>query len=304
MTRRHAIVPFLLAIALAVPASAQTAGQLTFASADEAVKALVAALQSSDGAKLLAVLGAGAEPIVSSGDPVADRAEKEGFLASYATKNALVPGDADTMVLEVGQDQWPLPIPVVRRNGRWFFDGAAGAEEIVYRRIGRNELGAIDVCLGIVAAQEEYASEGRDGQPAGLYAQKVLSDPGRHNGLYWSVAPGESPSPAGPLLAKASAESYTFAAGSATPYHGYVYRMLTAQGSAAPGGAKSYLVDGGMIGGFAFVAYPAEYRQSGVMTFMVGRDGVIYQKDLGPKTAELAREIKDYNPDPSWTPVE
>jgi len=304
MTRRHAIVPFLLAIALAVPASAQTAGQLTFASADEAVKALVAALQSSDGAKLLAVLGAGAEPIVSSGDPVADRAEKEGFLASYAAKNALVPGDADTMVLEVGQDQWPLPIPVVRRNGRWFFDGAAGAEEIVYRRIGRNELGAIDVCLGIVAAQEEYASEGRDGQPAGLYAQKVLSDPGRHNGLYWSVAPGESPSPAGPLLAKASAESYTFAAGSATPYHGYVYRMLTAQGSAAPGGAKSYLVDGGMIGGFAFVAYPAEYRQSGVMTFMVGRDGVIYQKDLGPKTAELAREIKDYNPDPSWTPVE
>jgi len=304
MTRRHAIVPFLLAIALAVPASAQTAGQLTFASADEAVKALVAALQSSDGAKLLAVLGAGAEPIVSSGDPVADRAEKEGFLASYATKNALVPGDADTMVLEVGPDQWPLPIPVVRRNGRWFFDGAAGAEEIVYRRIGRNELGAIDVCLGIVAAQEEYASEGRDGQPAGLYAQKVLSDPGRHNGLYWSVAPGESPSPAGPLLAKASAESYTFAAGSATPYHGYVYRMLTAQGPAAPGGAKSYLVDGGMIGGFAFVAYPAEYRQSGVMTFMVGRDGVIYQKDLGPKTAELAREIKDYNPDPSWTPVE
>ena len=304
MTRRHAIVPFLLAIALAVPASAQTAGQLTFASADEAVKALVAALQSSDGAKLLAVLGAGAEPIVSSGDPVADKAEKEGFLASYATKNALVPGDADTMVLEVGPDQWPLPIPVVRRNGRWFFDGAAGAEEIVYRRIGRNELGAIDVCLGIVAAQEEYASEGRDGQPAGLYAQKVLSDPGRHNGLYWSVAPGESPSPAGPLLAKASAESYTFAAGSATPYHGYVYRMLTAQGSAAPGGAKSYLVDGGMIGGFAFVAYPAEYRQSGVMTFMVGRDGVIYQKDLGPKTAELAREIKDYNPDPSWTPVE
>jgi len=304
MTRRHAIVPFLLAIALAVPASAQTAGQLTFASADEAVKALVAALQSSDGAKLLAVLGAGAEPIVSSGDPVADRAEKEGFLASYAAKNALVPGDADTMVLEVGPDQWPLPIPVVRRNGRWFFDGAAGAEEIVYRRIGRNELGAIDVCLGIVAAQEEYASEGRDGQPAGLYAQKVLSDPGRHNGLYWSVAPGESPSPAGPLLAKASAESYTFAAGSATPYHGYVYRMLTAQGPAAPGGAKSYLVDGGMIGGFAFVAYPAEYRQSGVMTFMVGRDGVIYQKDLGPKTAELAREIKDYNPDPSWTPVE
>ena len=304
MTRRHAIVPFLLAIALAVPASAQTAGQLTFASADEAVKALVAALQSSDGAKLLAVLGAGAEPIVSSGDPVADKAEKEGFLASYAAKNALVPGDADTMVLEVGQDQWPLPIPVVRRNGRWFFDGAAGAEEIVYRRIGRNELGAIDVCLGIVAAQEEYASEGRDGQPAGLYAQKVLSDPGRHNGLYWSVAPGESPSPAGPLLAKASAESYTFAAGSATPYHGYVYRMLTAQGPAAPGGAKSYLVDGGMIGGFAFVAYPAEYRQSGVMTFMVGRDGVIYQKDLGPKTAELAREIKDYNPDPSWTPVE
>jgi len=304
MTTRQAIVPFLLAIALAVPASAQTAGQQTFASADEAVKALVAALEAGEKAGLLAVLGADGEPIVSSGDPVADKAEKAAFLADYATKNTLVPGDADTMVLQVGADEWPLPIPVVRRNGRWFFDAAAGAQEIVYRRIGRNELGAMDVCLGVVAAQQEYASEGRDGQPAGLYAQKLLSDPGRHNGLYWAVAAGEPPSPAGPLLAKASAESYSFTAGKPTPYHGYIYRLLTAQGPAAPGGAKSYLVDGGMIGGFAFVAYPAEYRQSGVMTFIVGADGVLYQKDLGPKTTELARDLKEYNPDSSWTPLD
>jgi hypothetical protein len=304
MTTRHAIVPFLLALAMAVPASAQSADQQTFASADEATKALVGALKAGDNAKVLAILGFGADPVISSGDPVADKAEKDAFLASYAAKNSLVPGDADTMVLQVGLDEWPFPIPVVRRNGRWFFDGPAGAEEIVYRRIGRNELAAIDVCRGAVAAQEEYASEGRDGQPAGLYAQKLISDAGRHNGLYWPDSAGGKPSPAGPLLAKAAAESYTISAGTPTPYHGYVYRLLTAQGPAAPGGAKSYLVDGGMIGGFAFVAYPAEYRRSGVMTFMVGKDGVIYQKDLGPKTAELAKDIKEYNPDPSWTPLD
>ena len=304
MTTRQAIVPFLLAIALAVPASAQIAGQQTFASAGEAVDALVAALKAGDHARLLAVLGSNAEPVISSGDPVADKAEKENFLAAYAEKSALVPGDTDTMVLEVGTDGWPLPIPVVRRNGRWFFDAAAGAEEIVYRRIGRNELAAIEVCRGAVSAQEEYASEGRDGQPVGTYAQKLISDAGRHNGLYWPVAPGQPPSPAGPLLAKASGESYAFAAGTPTPYHGYYYRLLTAQGPAAPGGAKSYLVDGGMVGGFAFLAYPAEYRQSGVMTFLVGADGVVYEKDLGPRTAELAKAMAEYDPDRSWTPVE
>ncbi len=304
MRTRQAIVPFLLAVALAVPASAQTAGQQTFASAEEAVNALVAALKTGDSAKLLAVLGAGADPVISSGDPVADKAEKAAFLADYAAKNALVPDDADTMVLEVGTDEWPLPIPVVRRNGRWFFDTAAGAEEIVYRRIGRNELGAIDVCHGVVAAQQDYAADGHDGQPAGLYAQKLLSDPGRRNGLYWEPAAGEPASPAGPFLAKASAASYVFKPGQSTPYHGYFYRLLTAQGPAAPGGAKSYLVDGGLIGGFALVAFPAEYRQSGVMTFIVGANGVVYQKDLGPKTAELSVEMKEFNPDPTWTVVE
>lgn len=304
MTTRQALIPFLLAIALAVPASAQATGQQTFASAEDAVHALVNALQADDHPKLLAVLGSNAEPVVASGDPVADKAERENFLAAYAAKSALVPADADTMVLEVGLDGWPLPIPVVRRHGRWFFDSAAGAEELVYRRLGRNELDAIDVCRGFVAAQEEYASEGRDGQPAGIYAQKLLSDPGRRNGLYWPVAPGDPPSPAGPLLAKASAENYALGAGTPTPYHGYVYRLLTAQGPAARGGAKSYLVDGGLVGGFALVAFPAEYRQSGVMTFLVGADGVVYEKDLGPRTVELAKGIAEYDPDRSWTPVE
>jgi hypothetical protein len=253
--------------------------------------------------KLVTLLGPGSEPVVSSGDEVADRAETEGFLAAYAQKHSLVPDDADTMVLQVGADEWPLPIPIVKQKGRWYWDGGAVAEELVYRRIGRNELDAIETCRGVVAAQQEYASEGRDGQPAGMYAQKLISDTGRRNGLYWPVGAGETPSPAGPMLAKASAENYSYS-GKPTPYHGYFYRLLTAQGPAAPGGAKSYLVDGGMVGGFGLIAYPAEYRVSGVMTFLVGRDGVIYQKDLGPKTAELAQQVKEYNPDASWAPAE
>jgi hypothetical protein len=303
MTTRHAIVPFLLSCALVLPAAAQAAGQPTFASAAEAVQALISAAKARDSARLVALLGPGSEPLVSSGDAVADRAETDGFLAAYAEVNSLVPSDADSMILQVGKDEWPLPIPIVRKNGRWFWDGAAGAEELVYRRIGRNELDAIEACRGIVAAQEEYASESRDGQPAGTYAPKFISDTGRRNGLYWPIGAGETPSPAGPLLAKASAENYAIS-GKPTPYRGYYYRLLMGQGPAAPGGAKSYLVDGGLVGGFGLIAYPAEYRQSGVMTFLVGEDGVIYQKDLGPKTAELAEEIKDYNPDPSWTPVE
>ncbi|MCU0225473.1 MAG: DUF2950 domain-containing protein [Acidobacteria bacterium] len=303
MTTRHAIVPLLLACTLALPAAAQAAGQPTFSSAEEAVQALIAAAKAGDSAKLVTLLGPGSEPLISSGDAVADKAEKTGFLAAYAEKNSLVPGDADSMILQTGADQWPLPIPIVKKNGRWFWDGAAGAEEIVYRRIGRNELDAMEACRGVVEAQREYASEGRDGQPAGTYAAKLISDTGRRNGLYWPVGTGEAPSPAGPLLAKASAENYSIS-GQATPYHGYYYRMLAAQGPAAPGGAKSYLVDGGMVGGFGLIAYPAEYRVSGVMTFLVGEDGVIYQKDLGPKTAELARQIKEYNPDSSWAPAE
>lgn len=303
MTTRHTIVPFLLALALALPAAAQAPGQPTFASAEEAVQALIGAAKARDTATLVTLLGPGSEPIVSSGDAVADRSETEGFLSAYAQKHSLAPGDADTMVLQVGTDEWPLPIPIVKKNGRWYWDGGTAAEEIVYRRIGRNELNAMEACRGVVEAQHEYAAEGRDGQPAGMYAQKLISDAGRRNGLYWPVGPDESPSPAGPLLAKAASENYAYA-GTPTPYHGYFYRLLTAQGPDAPGGAKSYLVEGGLVGGFALVAYPAEYRQSGVMTFLVGQDGVIYEKDLGPKTAELAQQIKDYNPDSSWTPAE
>jgi len=303
MTTRHALALLLLSIILVAPAQAQAPGQPTFGSAEEAVQALIAALKAGDDGKLLDLLGPGAEPVVSSGDAVADRAEKSQFLADYAERGELVPADGDAMVLEVGADHWPVPIPVVRKNGRWYWDGAAGAEEIVYRRIGANELGAIDVCRGIVGAQHEYTAEGRDGQPAGAYAQKLISDVGRHNGLYWPVSPGEPPSPAGPLLAKASAENYGIT-GKPTPYHGYIYRLLYAQGPAAAGGARSYLVDGRLTGGFGLVAFPAEYRESGVMTFLVGKDGVVYERDLGPKTGELAREMKEYNPDSAWERVE
>ncbi|MCU0231261.1 MAG: DUF2950 domain-containing protein [Acidobacteria bacterium] len=303
MTRRHAIVPFLLALALALPVAAQAPGQPTFATAEEAVQALIAAAKVRDIPKLVSLLGPGSEPIVSSGDAVSDRAETEGFLAAYAQKHSLVADDADTMLLQVGEDEWPLPIPIVKKGGRWHWDGGAVAEELVFRRIGRNELDTMEACRGVVEAQREYASEGRDGQPAGMYASKLISDTGRRNGLYWPVGAGETPSPAGPLLAKAAAENYSVT-GQATPYHGYYYRLLTAQGPAAPGGAKSYLVEGGLVGGFGLIAYPAEYRQSGVMTFLVGADGVIYEKDLGPKTAELARQINEYNPDSSWAPAE
>jgi hypothetical protein len=267
-----------------------------------AVRALVAAAQSNDIARLQAIFGAGSDELVESGDPVADKRDRANFVKAYYAKHILLDDGADRRLLAVGVRSFQLPTPIVRRDGRWAFDGAAGAEELVDIRIGRNELDAIAVCKGIVDAENDYASMSSDTHAAKTYAAKLMSDPGRRNGLYWEAQSGEPSSPAGPFLAQAAEEGHPVGTGS--PYHGYHYHLLTAQGPGAPGGAKSYLVDGALTGGFAAVAWPAQYRASGVMTFIVGQDGVVYQKDLGDDTQRLAQSLAAYDPDSSWTPAE
>jgi hypothetical protein len=196
-----------------------------------------------------------------------------------------------------------MPIPIVKRDGKWAFDGEAGIDELIYRRVGANELGAIDTCRGLVAAQIEYASEGRDGDPPGIYALKLLSDEGLHNGLYWPTAEGEPPSPAGPFVAGAAGEGYRRGAGATEPYHGYYYRLLYAQGPNANGGAREYFKDGLLTEGFAIIAWPADYGASGVMTFIVNQDGVVFQKDLGEDTATAVQAIQAFDPDSSWVAI-
>jgi hypothetical protein len=280
-------------------AHAQANGQKTFSSPKRAVDTFITALREGNTSTLLAILGPGTEEIISSSDHVADKAARDQFLASYDLKHSLAELAPQQLSLNVGKDGWPFPVPLTSVNNEWYWDGAAGKQEILYRRIGNNELAAIDVCKGAVAAQRDYAADGHDGQPAGIYAQRLMSEPGKEDGLYWQVNEGEKPSPAGPLLAQASSEGYA-ASGKHSPYHGYYYRLLKAQGPNAKGGAKSYLVNGSMTSGFAFVAYPADYRSSGVMTFLVSGDGTIYQKDLGENTSDLARQMTEYNPDKSW----
>jgi hypothetical protein len=278
----------------------------TFATPEAAVDALVDAARSHDVDALLVVLGDAAEPLVSSGDDVADAAARERFVAQYDEAHDLVADGDSKYTLELGDDRWPMPMPLVEEGGRWSFDVDSGIDELVYRRIGHNEIGAIESCRGIVDAQKDYASEGHDGLPAGIYAQKLVSDPGKHNGLYWQSSPDERASPIGPFIASAAAEGYggRSNAEGPRPYHGYIYRLLTAQGPHADGGARTYLKDGQLSGGFAVIAYPVEYRQSGVETFMINQDGVLYQKDLGPKTAEVAAAIKTFDPDKTWARVD
>jgi len=298
---------FFLALGcvICVGNNASAADQKTFASPEEAAQALAAAAKDENQDEMLAVLGDEGKELVYSGDPVQDKRGMEQFVKAFGTKHQLVKQDSNTQILHVGKSDWPLPIPIVNDGGKWKFDTAAGKQELLYRRIGHNELGAIDACRGYIAAQKDYAADGHDGLPAGIYARKLTSDPGKQNGLYWETGEGEPTSPAGPLLAEAGGAGYESAGlgGKAHPYHGYLYRVLTAQGPAAPGGAKSYLVDGQLSGGVGLVAYPAEYRNSGVMTFIINQDGVVYQKDLGEKTGEIARAMSEYNPDKSWKRV-
>jgi hypothetical protein len=288
----------VLVLCLPVLSTAQQPGQKTFSSAEEASNAMVKAAQSNDEAALLSILGADGKQIVSSGDETEDNQSRANFVQKYQEMHRLVKEPDGTTVLYIGAENWPTPIPLVNKGQAWYFDTEAGKKEILFRRIGRNEISSLRVCQELVAAQKEYSAAGNN-----EYAQKIFSDKDQHNGLYWKAANGEPPSPVGPLVALAAAKDHTNEQ-EATPYRGYYYRLLTRQGKDASGGAKSYVVDGKMTGGFAFVAYPAEYRSSGVMTFMVGQDGVVYQKDLGKKTETLVTAMTEYNPDASWQKAE
>ena len=305
------LLPQLLAAVLASStllggstAQAQTAApeHESFDTASQAARALVTAAQNNDTDRLLAIFGPGSDELVESGDPVADKKDRSNFVKAYRTKHALIDDGADRKLLAVGARSFELPTPIVRLDGRWMFDGAAGAQELVVLRIGRNELDAIAVCRGIVDAENDYAAMNPENAATKSYAGKLVSDPGRRNGLYWEVRPGEPASPAGPLLAQAAEEGYE--TGTRSPYHGYYYRLLKTPGPSAAGAAKSNPADGAPAAGFAAVAWPAQYRASGVMTFIVGQDGVVYQKDLGDDTEKLAKSLSAFDRDAGWVPAE
>lgn len=283
--------------------SAQPAGPATYASPQQGVDALIAALRSRDRAALVAVLGPGHVRLIDSGDKAADARDAQKFVADYDAKHSLaMEGDAKA-VLVVGAEDWPLPIPLVKGAKGWQFDAAAGEREVLARRIGRNELDTIQVCLAFVDMQRDYAGQDRDGNAALEYATKFFSSPGKRDGLYWPTAQGEPPSPGGPAFAVASAQraAREKAGGAPIPFHGYYYRILTSQGKHAKGGALNYVVQGRLIGGVALLAWPAGYRASGVQTFMCNMDGVVYQKNLGPDTTARAAKITSFDPDPTWT---
>jgi hypothetical protein len=288
---KSAAVSVLLAGCLAASSPAQQPGQKTFSSAQEASSALVRAAQSNDEKALLEILGPDASQIVSSGDKTEDAQSRANFVKRYEQMHRLVREPDGTTTLYVGAENWPMPIPLMKKGTLWYFDAEVAKAEILYRRIGRNEISTIHVCQQLVAAEKEYYAMHKD-----EYAPKILSDEGHQDGLYWKAASGKPESPIGPLVAAAATN------GNATPipYRGYYYHVLAGQGASAPGGARSYIVTGKMTGGFAFVAYPAEYKSSGVMTFIVGEDGVVYRKDLGENTSGLAKAINEYNPDSSW----
>jgi hypothetical protein len=295
-------IALALAVVLQGAALAAPPGQKTFESLDDAVNALVGAFRAGDRKALLEVLGPKGRPLISSGDEVADRAGFQRFVTAYDRAHRLE-GGGGKVVLYVGDNDFPVAIPLVPDGPRWFWDTDAGDDELLYRRVGRNELSTIQVCLAYVDAQREFYSRDRG---AGMleYAQRLESTKGKRDGLYWETKPGERPSPLGPLVAEARSAGYTKPEpGKRMPYHGYLYRLLLTQGPAAPGGAYDYVVKGHMIGGFALVAYPATYAVSGITTFIVSHDGVVYQKDFGPKTPQVATAMKTFNPDKTWTKV-
>ncbi len=294
-----AVAAMLLTVCVPTRSMAQQPGQKTFSSAEEATSALVTAVQANDKKMMLDILGPDGKQIISSGDETEDANSRANFVKRYQEMHRLVKEPDGTTVLYIGAHNWPAPIPLVHKGNSWYFDTEAGKKEILYRRIGRNELSAIRVCQELVAAQKEYSAEHKE------YAQQIFSDEGQHNGLYWEAAEGERQSPIGPLVASAVAQGYAKRRdGTPTPYRGYYFHILTRQGKNAPGGAKNYVVNGKMTEGFAFVAYPAEYRSSGVMTFIVTEDGVVYQKDLGKKTDVLAKAMQEYDRNPSWQKAE
>jgi hypothetical protein len=298
--RRFVVTALLLGLLPAV--SAAEIAQTTFKSPQDAVDAFVAAIKANKTDVLVSMLGPEGQRLASSGDAVADEAARKRFATAYDEGHELKPEGDARAVLIVGKDDFPFPIPLVVKEGAWSFDTAAGAEEILNRRIGENELAAIEVMRAYVDAQREYAEADRDGK-GDQYARKFVSSEGKRDGLYWPTVVGEPNSPLGPLIAEARAEGYAARSGHPEPYHGYLFKILTAQGDKAVGGDRDYIVNGRMIGGFALVAAPAEYGNSGVMTFLVNHDGVVFQKDLGPNTAHIVGALTDFNPDPTWSDV-
>ena len=293
-------IALLLAGCIPARLFAQEQRQKAFSSAEEASNALVTATQTNDEKMMVEILGHDARQIVYSGEDEEDAASRATFVQKYQEMHRLMKEPDGTTTLYIGAENWPTPIPIVHKGDVWYFNTDMAKKEILYRRVGENELSAIRVCEELAAAEKEYRSAHQD-----EYAQKIFSDEGQHNGLYWKAAPGEPQSPIGPLVAQAVAEGYVKPpVGPPTPYHGYYFHVLTGQGEHAQGGAKSYIVNGKMTQGFAFLAYPAEYRSSGVMTFVVTANGVVYQKDLGKMTPTVAKEMKVYNPTAGWKKAE
>jgi hypothetical protein len=295
---------FVLIAAVAAPLAfaAVPKDQQAFKTPEAAVQALVKAAQAKDTKALLKLFGPLGAPLIESGDPVADKNARDSFLARYKAGNSLDKTDPAKVTLEIGQDKFPFPIPLASSDGQWYWDSAAGAEELVNRRVGENELATIQSCLAFVDAQREYYVRNVQKDPLQHFANKLISTEGKKDGLYWPTTPDQSPSPLGEEFAAARAEGYLQGGTShGGPYHGYVYRLLKRQGSNANGGAYDYVVNGELLGGFALIAFPAEYGSSGVMTFMVNHDGVVYSRDLGPDTAKAAMAINEFNPDSMWT---
>ena len=299
--------PGLVLLALMLPLGASAADEQTFAVPQDAVNALVAAATNHDTNALHAIFGPTGHKLISP-DAVQATEEYSLFVHYLTEKTQLVTNSDADVTLEIGADGWPFPIPLVKQDGRWYFDTAAGKEEILARRVGRDEMGAINVCTAYVAAQREYASQDRLGDGVLAYAQFLRSTPGIHDGLFWPTnQPGEELSPLGPLVAQARVEGYqrtaTMLNDELAPYHGYYFKILTRQGKHAPGGKYNYIINGRMIAGFGLVAWPAAWGDTGVMTFIVNQQGRVYQKNLGPKTAKIAKAIATYDPDDTWTPA-
>lgn len=299
----NALYAALLTLVLASPATpAASPGGKTFDSPQQAADALIQAVAKDDPAAMLAIFGPSGKKIVSSGDDVEDKNNRARFTELAKTKAdvAIDKKNAHRAILSLGADAWPFPVPVVQTGGKWHFDSKSGLREILYRRIGQNELDAIQICLGYVEAQEDYASQAREIAGFHMYAQRILSTPGKKDGLAWYDENGKPAGPIGEKVAKALEEGYSKRT---EPYHGYFFKILKAQGPAASPGAREYVLQGKMIGGFALVAWPAEYRASGVKTFIVNNDGIVYEKDLGPDTAKVAAAMNAYNPDKTWSKV-
>jgi hypothetical protein len=300
---RLAIVAAILVAVLRISSAQAEQTAAGFASPDEAVGALIAAVADNNTTELRRIFGPDSESLISSGDPIADQQRRQGFVTAYNEQHKLAAAGDNRMVLDVGKDGWPAPIPLVKEGALWHFDAAAGAQEIIDRRIGRNEIAAIRVALSYADAQKDYFERAKQASGTGEYAQRLISTPNRHDGLYWPVAAGELESPLAPLVDQAIDEGYPVT-GKRIPYQGYYFRVLTGQGPHAPGGAKDYMNGGKMTGGFALLAWPATYGASGIMTFLVDQDGVVFQKDLGKDTAALAGAIARFDPDISWTRVD